>query len=53
MEEKVLGFGGYEVIIMPAVYPCGMVSVSRLGYFSSVGYSCKHYHSSLPLYLVA
>ena len=28
-----LGVGGDEVSVMSVVYPCGMVSVSSLGYF--------------------
>ena len=38
---------------MPVVYLCGAVSVSSLGYFSSVGYSSKPSQPSFPLYLRA
>ena len=34
---------------MPFVYHRGMVSVSSLGYFLSVGSSSKHYHPFLPV----
>ena len=44
---------GYEVSTVIFVYPRGMVSVSSLGYFSSVGSSSKPYHPSLPLSLGA
>ena len=37
-----LGGGGEKVIITPGVYPHGLVSVSSLGYFSSVVSSSKH-----------
>ena len=43
--------GGDEVNIVPFVYPCGTVSVSSLGSFSSVGSSSKPSHPSLPLSL--
>ena len=43
--------GGDEVSIVPFVYPHCTVSVSLLGYFSSVGSSTKPSHPSLPLYL--
>ena len=39
--------GGDEVSIVPFVYPRGTVSVSSLGYFSSVGSSSKPSHPSL------
>ena len=42
-----------EVNYVPFVYPCGTVSVSSLGSFSSVGSSCKPSHPSLPLSLGA
>ena len=45
--------GGDEVGILPFVYPCGTVSVSSLGYFSSVGSSSKPSRPSLPLSLRA
>ena len=41
--------GGYEVSIVPFVYSRGTVSVSSLGYFLSVGSSCRPYHPSLPV----
>ena len=41
--------GGDEVSVMPVVYPCGTVSVSSLGCFSSIGSSSKPPHPSLPL----
>ena len=34
---------------MPVVYPCGAVSVSSLGYFSSFGYSSKPSHPYLSV----
>ena len=43
--------GGDEVSVMSVVYPCGTVSVSSLGSFSSVGSSSKYSHPSLPLSL--
>ena len=46
-----LGGGGEEVIAMPVVYPRGMVSVSSLSSFLSVGSSSEPYHPSLPLSL--
>ena len=52
MEGEVLGGGGDEVSAMPAVYPCGTVSISSLGPFSSVGLSSKPSRHSLPLSLV-
>ena len=56
-EEEVEGTvhfnGGDEVNIVPFVYPRGKVSVSSLGYFSSVGSSSKPSHPSLPLSLGA
>ena len=48
-----LGGGGDEVIIMLVVYPSGTVIVSYLGYFLSVGSSCKPSRSYLPLFLGA
>ena len=49
VEGIVIGSGGDEVSIMPVVYPCGRVSVSSLGYFSSDGSSSKPRYPSLPL----
>ena len=49
LDAKFVGVGGDEVSIMPVIYPCGVVSVSSLGYFSSVGYSSKPSHLSLSL----
>ena len=46
-----LGYIVEEFIILPVVYPCGTVSVSSLGYFSSVGSTSKPSHPSLPLSL--
>ena len=46
-----LGGVGDEVSVMTVVHPRGKVSVSSLGYFSSVGSSSKPYHPSLPIYL--
>ena len=43
--------GGDDVNIVPFVYPCGTVSVSSLGSFSSVGSSSKSSHPYLPLSL--
>ena len=52
-EEEVKGTvledGGKDVSIVPILYPRGIVSVSSLGYFSSVGYSYKPSHTSLPV----
>ena len=48
-----LGDGGDEFSIVPFVYPCGTVSVSSLGYFSSVGSSSKPSHPSLPVLIRA
>ena len=45
--------GGDEVSIVPFVYPRGTVSVSSLGYFSSVGSYYKPSHPSLPVYVGA
>ena len=45
----VLGGGGDEVSFMPVIYPHGNISVSLLGYFSSVDSSSKTSHTSLPL----
>ena len=44
-----LGYGGEDVTIVTVVYTCGTVSVSSLGSFSSVGYSSKPSHPSLPV----
>ena len=56
-EEEVEGKlhldGVDEVDIVPFVYPCGMVSVSSLGYFLSVCSSSNPSHPSLPLSLEA
>ena len=56
-EEEVEGTvhldGGDKFIIVPFVYPRGTVSVSSLGYFSSVGSSSKPFHPSLLLSLGA
>ena len=38
---------------MTVVYPHGMVSISSLGSFLSLGSSYKKYFPSLPIYLVA
>ena len=51
MEGTVLGDGGDEVSVMPVVYPRGTVSVSSLGYFSSIGSSSKPSHHSLTISL--
>ena len=53
LEGKVDFDGGDEVNYVPFVYPCGTVSVSSLGSFSSVGSSSKPSHPSLPLSLRA
>ena len=45
--------GGDKVSIVPFVYPRGTVSVSSLGYFSSVGSSSKPSRPSFPLSLGA
>ena len=47
-----LGGGGDEVSVMPVVFPCGAVSVSSLGSFSSVGSSSKPSYPSIPLYQI-
>ena len=47
-----IGGGGDEVIVMAVVYPCGTVSVSYLGYFSSFGSSYNPSRTSVPLSLV-
>ena len=44
-----LGDGGGYISIVPVVYPRGTLSVSSLGYFSSVGSSSKTSHPSLPV----
>ena len=41
--------GGDEVNYVPFVYPRWTVSVSSLGYFSSVGSSSKPSHPSFPV----
>ena len=46
-----IGGGGEYVSLVPVVYPHGVVSVSSLGSFSSVGSSSKPYHPSLPVSL--
>ena len=48
-----LGYVSEDVSVVPVVYPCGTVSISSLGYFSSVGSSSKPYHTSLPVSLEA
>ena len=53
VEEAVLGDGGEEVSIVPVVYPHLTVSVSSLGYFSSIGSSSKPSHPSFPFSLKA
>ena len=56
-EEEVEGTvdfdGGDKVNYVPFVYPRGTMSVSSLGYFSSVGSSSKPSHPFLPLSLGA
>ena len=49
VEGKMHFDGGEKVNIVPFVYPRGTVSVSSLGYFSSVGSSSKPSHPSLPI----
>ena len=44
-----LGGGGDEVSVMPVFTSRGMVSVSSIGSFSSVGSSSKPSHPSIPL----
>ena len=44
-------YGGDKVSIVPFVYPRGTVSVTSLGYFSSVGSSSKYSHPYLTLSL--
>ena len=46
-----LGGGDDDVSVIYVVYPCGKVSVSSLGSFSSVGSSSKPSHPSFPLSL--
>ena len=53
VEVTMLGGGGEYVSIVPVVYPRGTVSVSSLGYFSSIGSYSKPYHPSLPVSDVA
>ena len=48
-----LGYGDNDITITPIVSIIGLVSVSSLGYFSSVGSSSKPYHSSFHLSLGA
>ena len=45
-----LGDGGEDISIVPILYPRGMVIVSSLGYFLSVGYSSK---TSCPYFPVS
>ena len=40
---------GDEVSIVTFVYPSGKVSVSSLGYFSSIGFYSKPSHTFLPV----
>ena len=47
-----LGDGGEYVSIVPVVYPRGIVIVSSLGSFSSIGSSSISYLPSLPESLV-
>ena len=49
VEGTVLRGGGDEFSVMTVVYPCGMVSVSSLGYFLSVGSLSNPSHPSIPL----
>ena len=49
VEGTVIGYIGEYVSIVPVVYPRGTVSVSSLGYFSSVGSFSKPSHPSLPV----
>ena len=51
VEGTVLGGGGEYVSVMPIFYPRGMVSVSSLSYFSSIGSSSKPSHPYLPISL--
>ena len=44
---------GDEVSIIPFFYPYGMVSISSLGSFSSIGSSSINSNTSPPLSLVA
>ena len=53
VQGTVLGDGGKYVSIIPVVYPCDTVSVSSLDYFSSVSFSSKPSHPSLPVYIGA
>ena len=53
VEGTVHFYGGNKVNIVPFVCSCWTVSVSSLGYFSSVGSYSKPSHSSLPLPLGA
>ena len=48
-----LGYRDNDIIIISIVSILGSVSVSSLGYFSSVGSSSKPYHYSSPLSLRA
>ena len=47
-----LGFGFDEVSIMTIFYPHETVSVSSLGYSSSVGPISKPSHPSLPILFI-
>ena len=53
LEEKVIGDGGEDFIIVPVVYPPGKVSVSPLGYFLPAASSSKNYHHFFPVSLGA
>ena len=53
MEGAVLGGGGDEAHKIPVVYPRGVVIISSIGSFSSVGSSSKPSFTYLPLYLGA
>ena len=53
VEGTVLGGGGEDVTIVPIVYPRGMVVVSSLGSFLSVGSSSKPSYPFLPVSLGA
>ena len=53
VERTVIGGGGDEISIMPAVYLRWTVSVSSLSYFPYVGSSSKPSHPSLPFSLGA
>ena len=51
VEGTVLGDLGEEVIKVPVVYPCGTVSISSLGLFSSIASSSKPSRPYFPLSL--